>query len=64
MLGCKLFIYFSSNSYFLYRYKSGEPVPDIIFMCINKDILLDLCDLFPQTATNITIRSEKILEAY
>jgi signal-transduction protein with cAMP-binding, CBS, and nucleotidyltransferase domain len=30
-----------------------EALPDIIFMCVNKKELLDLCDLFPQTADNI-----------
>jgi signal-transduction protein with cAMP-binding, CBS, and nucleotidyltransferase domain len=27
--------------------KANEPMPDIIFMCISKEILLSLCDLFP-----------------
>ena len=27
--------------------KTSEPMPDIIFMCIGKDVLNDLCDLFP-----------------
>lgn len=31
--------------------------PDIIFMCVAKDVLLELCDLFPQTAENIKRRS-------
>ncbi len=35
----------------------AEPMPDIYFMCIAKDILNDLCDLFPQTADNIKRRS-------
>ena len=35
----------------------SEPMPDIYFMCIAKDILNDLCDLFPQTAENIKRRS-------
>jgi len=39
------------------KYRSNEPMPDIIFMCINKEILLQLCDLFPQTADNIKRRS-------
>jgi hypothetical protein len=30
-----------------------ESLPDIIFMCVNKDKLDNLCDLFPQTADNI-----------
>ena len=29
---------------------ANESMPDIIFMCISKDALLELCDLFPQTA--------------
>ena len=32
-------------------------MPDIIFMCISKTELQDLCDLFPQTAENIKRRS-------
>jgi hypothetical protein len=39
------------------KYKANEPMPDIIFMCISKEILLSLCDLFPQTADNIKRRS-------
>lgn len=35
-----------------------EALPDIIFMCVNKKELIDLCDLFPQTADNI-IRKAK-----
>jgi hypothetical protein len=34
-----------------------EPMPDIIFMCISKTELQELCDLFPQTAENIKRRS-------
>lgn len=34
-----------------------EQLPDIIFMCISKVVLCDLCDLFPQTAENIKRRS-------
>jgi signal-transduction protein with cAMP-binding, CBS, and nucleotidyltransferase domain len=34
-----------------------EPMPDIIFMCISKDVLQELCELFPQTADNIKRRS-------
>jgi hypothetical protein len=30
-----------------------EPLPDIIFMCVNKQKLNSLCQLFPQTAENI-----------
>lgn len=36
---------------------TAEPMPDIIFMCISKTELQDLCDLFPQTAENIKRRS-------
>lgn len=39
------------------KYKANEPMPDIIFMCISKEILISLCDLFPQTADNIKRRS-------
>ena len=35
----------------------ADPMPDIIFMCISKNELQDLCDLFPQTAENIKRRS-------
>ena len=39
--------------------KTGAPeqLPDIIFMCIGKVELIELCDLFPQTAENIRRRS-------
>lgn len=36
---------------------SNEPMPDIIFMCIEKKLLLEFCDLFPQTAENIKRRA-------
>lgn len=39
------------------RSGTSEPMPDIIFMCISKNELLELCDLFPQTAENIKRRS-------
>jgi len=40
--------------------KSGtESMPDIIFMCISKEALLDLCELFPYTAENIKRNSLK-----
>lgn len=39
------------------RTGTSEPMPDIIFMCISKNELLELCDLFPQTAENIKRRS-------
>ena len=39
------------------RTGSAEPMPDIIFMCISKNEILELCDLFPQTAENIKRRS-------
>ena len=34
-----------------------EQLPDIIFMCISKEVLCELCELFPQTAENIKRRS-------
>lgn len=39
------------------RSGTTEPMPDIIFMCISKNELLELCELFPQTAENIKRRS-------
>ena len=39
------------------RTGTAEPMPDIIFMCISKNELLELWDLFPQTAENIKRRS-------
>jgi len=36
------------------KQSSQEDLPDIIFYCVNKQDLLDICDLFPQTAENIT----------
>lgn len=30
-----------------------EPLPEIIFMCVNKEKLESLCDLFPKTRDNI-----------
>jgi hypothetical protein len=30
---------------------------DILFMCIDREVLLELCELFPQTAENIKKRS-------
>ena len=30
---------------------------DILFMCVDKETLVELCDLFPQTAENIKKRS-------
>jgi len=32
-------------------------LPDIIFMCVCKSNLLNLCELFPQTAENIKRKS-------
>lgn len=32
-------------------------LPDIIFMCVEKNMLNKLCDLFPQTAENIKRRA-------
>jgi len=34
-------------------------MPDIYFMCIEKEKLLELCDLFPSTAENIKRRSKE-----
>ena len=34
-----------------------DPLPEIIFMCIGKDELNNLCELFPQTKENIKRRS-------
>jgi len=36
-----------------------ESLPDILFMCVEKERLLDLCDLFPQTAENIKVRARE-----
>ena len=36
---------------------NSEPMPDIIFMCIDKNLLLEFCELFPQTAQNIKRRA-------
>ena len=32
-------------------------IPDILFMCVSKERLLQLCSLFPQTAENIKRKS-------
>ena len=37
--------------------KQPEQMTDIIFMCIDKNTLQDLCELFPQTAENLKRRS-------
>ena len=37
--------------------RSKEHEMDVLFMCVDKATLLDLCDLFPQTADNIKKRS-------
>ena len=34
-----------------------DEVPNTYFMCISKKKLLELCDLFPQTAENIKIKA-------
>ena len=39
--------------------KFQETLPDILFMCIEKQKLLQLCDLFPQTAENIKERARE-----
>jgi hypothetical protein len=36
-----------------------ETLPDILFMCVEKDKLMALCDLFPQTAENIKERARE-----
>lgn len=36
-----------------------EETPDILFMCCDSEVLMNLCELFPQTCQNITRRSEK-----
>ena len=36
-----------------------ETLPDILFMCVEKPKLLQLCDLFPQTAENIRERARE-----
>ena len=32
---------------------------DIIFMCVDKDTLMDLCDLFPQTKDNLERKAKE-----
>lgn len=39
------------------QYKSCNPQAETIFMCISKETLLYLCNLFPQTAENIQRKS-------
>ena len=39
--------------------KTVEETPDILFMCCDSEVLMNLCELFPQTCQNITRRSEK-----
>ena len=39
--------------------KFQETLPDILFMCIEKQKLLQLCDLFHQTAENIKERARE-----
>ena len=34
-----------------------EPLPEIIFMCVNKEKLKELCELFPKTEENIKARA-------
>lgn len=36
-----------------------ESLPDILFMCVEKPKLLQLCELFPQTAENIKDRAKE-----
>ena len=35
----------------------NDKLPNIIFMCIEKEKLQELCELFPQTAENIRKRA-------
>jgi len=37
----------------------NEPLADILFMCVEKSKILQLCDLFPQTAENIKERARE-----
>ena len=37
--------------------RQNEQEMDILFMCIDREVLLELCELFPQTAENIKKRS-------
>ena len=37
--------------------RKKEQEMDILFMCIDREVLLELCELFPQTAENIKKRS-------
>lgn len=37
--------------------QSIDCIPDILFMCVSKERLLQLCSLFPQTAENIKRKS-------
>ena len=36
-----------------------DALPDILFMCVEKKKILQLCDLFPQTAENIKERARE-----
>lgn len=38
---------------------SYDSLPDILFMCVEKKKILQLCDLFPQTAENIKERARE-----
>lgn len=55
---------FDSQENKLAKKKGEQPeqenkLPDIIFMCIDKKTLLDLCDLFPQTKDNIERKAKE-----
>lgn len=48
----------------LARKENGQPdqenkLQNIIFMCVDKDSLMDLCDLFPQTKDNIERKAKE-----
>lgn len=36
---------------------SENTLPDTYFMCVAKDVIEELCELFPQTAENIKKKS-------
>lgn len=39
--------------------QQSEPLSDILFMCVEKQKVLELCELFPQTAENIKERARE-----
>jgi signal-transduction protein with cAMP-binding, CBS, and nucleotidyltransferase domain len=50
-------IVFRTLSNYAQENKKMSELPDIIFMCICKNNLMNLCELFPQTAENIKRKS-------